>query len=123
MTDNDIHQVQLKVSELNVIVEMLETSITKLVDVSQTLEKNAIRNTTKVDTFEKQVEVIHERITDFKKEILKELKELHLENSNQHLSFSKRIERLESWRWFVIGISVCLGFIAANAGKVMMLFK
>tara|TARA_Y100000310_G_scaffold345352_1_gene464053 strand:- start:14864 stop:15232 length:369 start_codon:yes stop_codon:yes gene_type:complete len=122
MTD-DIHKVELKVSEINVIVDRLEVSILKLLDVSQTLEKSAIQNTTKINAFEKQVEIIHDRISDFKKDILDEFKEIIKQEDDHRSALSERLERLERWRWFVIGASAALGIIAANITKILMAFK
>ena len=91
------------------LAEKFDVAIDKLTNVSTSIDKMLAVHETRLDSAEKQSEVIHQRITDFKSEIIKEIKDLREENNIQHKEVETRLDRLEKWRWFVIGIAAAIG--------------
>ena len=91
------------------LAEKFDIAIDKLTNVSNSIDKMLAVHETRLGSAEKQAEVIHQRITDFKSEILTEIKEFRVENDKQHKQVEARLNRLEKWRWFVIGIAAAIG--------------
>lgn len=75
-----------------------------------------------VDRFDRQTEMLHARISSGEREIkqkideqydelMKEIKEMRAESTQQHTSLSGRITKIEKWMWTVVGISIVIGLI------------
>jgi len=105
------------------ISEKFDDAIDKLSIVSTTVEKMLAVHETRLEVLERQTEIIHDRISDFKKEILVELKELKKENEIQHRLVSERLQKLERWRWFVVGASLAIGFVLAQFTNITTIFR
>jgi len=105
------------------ISEKFDDAIDKLSIVSTTVEKMLAVHETRLEVLERQTEIIHDRISDFKKEILIELKELKKENEIQHRLVSERLQKLERWRWFVVGASLAIGFVLAQFTNITTIFR
>lgn len=105
------------------ISEKFDDAIDKLSIVSTTVEKMLAVHETRLEVLERQTEIIHDRISDFKKEILVELKELKKENEVQHRLVSERLQKLERWRWFVVGASLAIGFVLAQFTNITTIFR
>ena len=104
------------------LAEKFDVAIDKLTDVSNSVDKMLAVHDARLNTTEKQTEVIHQRISDFKAEVIDEIKQLREENNIQHKSVEERLDRLEKWRWFVIGIAAAIGSAVTTLISVKDLF-
>ena len=104
------------------LADKFDTAIDRLTDVSNSIDKMLAVHDARLNTTEKQTEVIHQRITDFKAEVLVEIKNMCAENERQHKDVSERIGRLEKWKWFVVGIAVAIGFLLSTLISLKDLF-
>lgn len=104
------------------LAEKFDVAIDKLTDVSNSVDKMLAVHDARLNTTEKQTEVIHQRISDFKAEVIDEIKQLREENNVQHKSVEERLARLEKWRWFVIGIAAAIGSAVTTLISVKDLF-
>ena len=105
------------------LAEKFDVAIDKLSDVSVTVDKMLAVHETRLSNNEQQREIIHQRITDMKKEITDEIKSMKEENRQQHSQTNERLERLERWRWFVVGVATVIGFILAQMEPLTKLFS
>ena len=105
------------------LAEKFDVAIDKLSDVSVTVDKMLAVHETRLSNNEQQREIIHQRITDMKKEITDEIKSMKEENRKQHGQTNERLERLERWRWFVVGVATVIGFILAQMEPLAKLFS
>jgi len=105
------------------LAEKFDVAIDKLSAVSVTVDKMLAVHETRLSNNEQQREIIHQRITDMKKEITDEIKSMKEENRAQHSQTNERLERLERWRWFVVGVATVIGFILAQMEPLAKLFS
>lgn len=118
----DIGSMQRDLDVLVALVEKFDIAIERLTAVSTSVEKMLAVHETRLQSTERQTEVVHQRITDFKKDVIEEIKSLRVENDAQHKDVSDRLARIERWKWFVIGIASGVGFIASTLVQVKDLF-
>lgn len=108
---------------------MMAVGLPKVVDDVSKLQQDVAVVTTlvdrledSVDKFDRQVEMLHARISSGEREIkqkideqydelMKEIKEMRAESAQQHTSLSERITTMEKWMWMVLGGSVAVGYI------------
>ena len=113
-TENDL---------INNLAARFDTAIAKLSEVSISMDKMLAVHETRLEQQERQTEIIHDRIGDFKKEMMDELKELRNENKMAHQEVGERLSRLEKWRWMVVGASVVFGFLVAQMQVFSKIFS
>jgi hypothetical protein len=118
----DIGSMQRDLDILVALVEKFDIAIERLTAVSTSVEKMLAVHETRLQSTERQTEVVHQRITDFKKDVIEEIKSLRVENDTQHKDVSDRLARIERWKWFVIGIASGVGFIASTLVQIKDLF-
>lgn len=105
------------------LAEKFDLAIDKLSAVSVTVDKMLAVHETRLQNNEQQREILHQRISDMKKEITEEFKTLKDENRKQHASVNERLEKLERWRWFVVGVATVIGFSLAQMESLTRLFS
>jgi hypothetical protein len=77
----------------------------------------------RIENQEQQREILHNRISDFKKEVTDNIRDLRDENRVQHNRVEERLDRLEKWRWFVVGVATMFGFILAQIPNISKIFQ
>lgn len=96
------------------LAEKFDTAIDRLADVSQSVDKMLAIHENRLQHQENQSEVIHQRITDMKKEMMEEIRQLRASNTIEHKEVVDRLAAVEKWRWIVVGASIAFGFIVAH---------
>ena len=104
------------------LAEKFDLAIDKLSAVSVTVDKMLAVHETRLQNNEQQREILHQRISDMKKEITEEFKSLKEENRKQHSQTNERLEKLERWRWFVVGVATVIGFSLAQMESLTKIF-
>jgi uncharacterized phage infection (PIP) family protein YhgE len=126
---NAIHNFSGKIDDAIEKMAEVSNSISKMLIVHENKLQNHDQQIDGIKTslserksdFEKQVELLHKRITDMKdenhaerekyhKEILEALKDIA--DSNKALDV--RISKLEQWKWYVMGGAAVIGFVLAQ---------
>lgn len=113
----------------NSISKMLIVHENKLQNHDQMIDGIKLAMSERKNDFEKQVELLHTRITSMKdenhlerekyhKELLAALKEIA---DTQH-KLDQRITTLENWKWYVLGAAGVVGFILAEVPWDKILF-
>lgn len=130
MENNGNGQVKTDVEILKRDMELLaslagkfDTAIDRLSEVSQSVDKMLAVHEQRLVTQEHQREILHNRISDLKKEVTDSIKEMRNENRMQHKAVEERLDRLEKWRWFVVGVATVIGFILAQMSNISKLFS
>lgn len=133
MSEKDIQTeialIQKDITQLNTVIGKLDLTIEKLSDIATSLNKMLAVQESRVDMTEKElnknVEVIHERITQHRTEvsveiekshqkIMAEIKKLCDQQSMHHAKMEERLNKLEQWRWTVVGGAVVIGFLVSK---------
>ena len=104
------------------LAEKFDLAIDKLSAVSVTVDKMLAVHETRLQNNEQQREILHQRISDMKKEITEEFKSLKEENRKQHSQTNERLEKLERWRWFGVGVATVIGFSLAQMESLTRIF-
>lgn len=104
------------------LAEKFDVAIDRLSDVSASVDKMLAVHETRLVQQEQQREIIHQRITDMKKEMSDDFRALREENTRQHNEVSERLGKLEKWRWFVVGVATVIGFLFAQLKNISTLF-
>lgn len=104
------------------LAEKFDVAIDRLSDVSASVDKMLAVHETRLVQQEQQREIIHQRITDMKKEMSDDFRALREENTRQHNEVSERLSKLEKWRWFVVGVATVIGFLFAQLKNISSLF-
>lgn len=105
------------------LAEKFDIAIDRLSEVSQSVDKMLAVHETRLINQEQQREILHQRITDFKKEMMDEIRSLRDENTRQHRDLETRIDKIERWRWFVVGVASVIGFLIAQMANISDLFS
>jgi len=108
---------------LGSLAEKFDIAIDRLTEVSRSVDKMLAIHENRLQHQENQSELIHQRISDMKKEMIDEFKQLRKENEEQHKVVTQRLEQLEKWRWFVVGIAAAFGFVLAQVKSFSGLFS
>ena len=103
------------------LAEKFDVAIDRLSDVSASVDKMLAVHETRLVQQEQQREIIHQRITDMKKEMSDDFRALREENTRQHNEVSERLSKLEKWRWFVVGVATVIGFLFAQLKNISTL--
>jgi hypothetical protein len=106
---------------LSGLAEKFDIAIDRLTDVSTAIDKMLAVHEARLENQERQSEVTHQRITEFKKEIMDEIKIVRAEITKQNKDVSERIGRLERWKWFIVGIGAAIGALLAMAVQLKTL--
>ena len=128
----DVEILKREVADMKLIHGRLDNAITKITDVSNSINRMLAVHEEKLasqeqeiarqetDTierkreFEKDVEIIHERIKNTKDELSTMMSKQHNEQSEAINSIKKdlkdRVGVLERWRWLLIGGCIVIGF-------------
>ena len=129
----DVKIIQKDLVSLQNILDKFDATISKLTDVSNTLNKIIAVQESRIDTQEKSIEIVHKRISDMKEEIhldmnghyetiLEELKEMKQEQRKHAEEMSSRVSNLEKWRYVVMGAAIVLGFLLAESSILDSIF-
>ena len=112
-----------ELAHISSLLDRFDRAITQLSEVSNSMDKMLAVHESRLENQEKQAEIIHSRINDFKKEMMDGIKDLRYENKIQHAEVNERLARLEKWRWFVVGAAACFGFIFAQMSAITKIFN
>jgi len=104
------------------LAEKFDTAIDRLSEVSQSVDKMLALHEQRLATQEHQREILHNRISDLKKDVTDNIKEMRNENRVQHKAVEERLDRLEKWRWFVVGVATMFGFVLAQVPNISKIF-
>ena len=128
----DVEILKREVADMKLIHGRLDNAISKITDVSNSINRMLAVHEEKLasqedaiarqeqDTverkreFEKDVEIIHERIKNTKDDLSEMMSKQHAEQSQAINSIKKdlkdRVGVLERWRWILIGGAIVVGF-------------
>ena len=118
----DVESLKRDMEMIASLAEKFDLAIDKLSAVSVTVDKMLAVHETRLQNNEQQREILHQRISDMKKEITEEFKSLKEENRKQHSQTNERLEKLERWRWFVVGVATVIGFSLAQMESLTRIF-
>lgn len=144
----DVEILKKDVSNIQGLLSRLDTAIDKIADASNGISKilavheNQIKETEsslveRKRLAEKEVELLHRRISDMKEEsietdrrnhdeIMTKLNNMGKEVSSELKTMSERVTILERWKWWIMGGSWVIGFVIATllqVGGLIELFK
>ena len=134
----DVSYLQQDMAKVGLLVDRLDTTIDKLADISNNVSNLLAVHETKLSAqeiiskqttdlvekrrmeTEEKIQTLHGRITSGERDlttkldsqyddIMKELKEMRLESTNQHNKLSSRITTMEKWMWTFIGGTIVIG--------------
>jgi putative NADH-flavin reductase len=123
--ETEVKILQKDLVTFQTILDRFDTTISKLTEVSNNLNKVIAVQESKIKTQEKDIEIIHKRISDTQEElgsqlsehykvILDKIKELQKEQKIHANEMSTRVNSLEKSRYILIGGSVVLGFLLSK---------
>jgi len=139
---NDVELLKRDVSNIQGILTKLETAIDKITGVSHDIGKILSAQEARIDNndheikerkrlSEKEVELLHGRITQKEHELKNEIERNHAELMNflkEHddrsrdawKSMEDRVSTLEKWKWYVVGIASVVGVAAVQVIQRMI---
>ena len=121
----DVEILKREVADMKLIHGRLDSAITKITDVSNSINRMLAVHEEKLGNqeeailkqdadFVKDVEIIHERIKNTKDELSNMMSKQHEEQTTAINSIKKdlkdRVGVLERWRWLLIGGCIVVGF-------------
>ena len=108
---------------LSSLVDKFDNAIDRLTIIASSVDKILAVHEARLKNQEIQTELLNTHAYTFEKEIKKELGELQDRNTAEHRTLSDRIDKFETWRWFIIGISAGVGFLLAQGDIISKLLK
>ena len=121
----DVEILKREVADMKLIHGRLDSAITKITDVSNSINRMLAVHEEKLGNqeeailkqdadFVKDVEIIHKRIQNTKNELAEMMSKQHEEQSFAINSIKNdlkdRVGVLERWRWILIGGAIVVGF-------------
>ena len=110
----DVEILKRDMELVSALAEKFDIAIDRLTEVSTSVDKMLAVHENRLENQEQQREILHQRISDLKRDITDEFRMLRDENRKQHVEVNDRLSKLEKWRWFVVGIATVIGFIVAK---------
>jgi RNAse (barnase) inhibitor barstar len=132
----DVAILKKDVSNIQGLLSRLDMAIDKIADASNGISKilavhdNQIEDATETlaenrRLAEREIEIIHKRISDKDEESKKRHEEIieFLQRQDEamadhHQKLEDRISKLEGWRWYLIGGATVIGFILAKMDTI-----
>jgi len=108
---------------VSALAEKFDIAIDRLTEVSTSVDKMLAVHEMRLENQEQQREILHQRISDLKRDITDEFRLLRDENRKQHAEVNERLSKLEKWRWLVVGMATAVGFLVAQMGKISEFFS
>ena len=119
----DVEILKRDMELVSALAEKFDIAIDRLTEVSTSVDKMLAVHENRLENQEQQREILHQRISDLKRDITDEFRMLRDENRKQHAEVNERLTKLERWRWCVVGMATVVGFIVAQAGKIGEFFN
>lgn len=130
----DVELLKRDVSNIQVVLGRIDDAIVKIADVSNGINQvlaahgkqfEAMNDSAKERQvrLEKDVEIIHNRITKHEEGFDEQFKEYHKELSALCQAMDTRISTLEKWKWYIMGTAWGFGFIIATFLQGWEIFK
>jgi len=132
----DVELLKRDVNAINNLLSRLDTAIDKIADASNGISKILAVHDQSIDALrtaveerkriaEKEIELIHSRISDMKdenhrerktnhEELLKAIKEMDEKNTREVKLISERLDVLEKWKWWIMGAAAVVGFFISQ---------
>ena len=110
----DVEILKRDVSNINQVLEKLDSAIDKIAEVSSGINQILAVHETKQEATEKDIEIVHQRITDGERELKKDLDEFHSKLDRLISAMDKRIAILEKWKWYIMGTAWGFVFLIAT---------
>ena len=122
----DVELLKKEVNDMKVIHGRLDTAITKITDVSNSINRMLAVHEEKISQQEeaqirteqeinKDIKELHSRISTNNRELITLMSEQHKEQTDKmtklEIELHGRVGVLEKWRWIIIGGSIVVGFI------------
>ena len=119
----DVELLKRDMELVSALAEKFEFAIDRLTEVSTSVDKMLAVHEMRLENQEQQREILHQRISDLKRDITDEFRLLRDENRKQHAEVNERLSKLEKWRWLVVGMATAVGFLVAQMGKISEFFS
>ena len=119
----DVEILKRDMELVSALAEKFDVAIDRLTEVSTSVDKMLAVHEMRLENQEQQREILHQRISDLKRDITDEFRLLRDENRKQHAETNERLSKLEKWRWLVVGMATAVGFLVAQMGKIGELFS
>lgn len=110
----DVEILKRDVSNINQVLEKLDSAIDKIAEVSSGINQILAVHETKQETTAKDIEIVHQRITDGERELKDDLNAFHSKLDQLLSAMDKRIATLEKWKWYIMGTAWGFGFLIAT---------
>ena len=119
----DVEILKRDMELVSALAEKFDIAIDRLTEVSTSVDKMLAVHEMRLENQEQQREILHQRISDLKRDITDEFRLLRDENRKQHAEVNERLSKLEKWRWLVVGMATAVGFLVASLGQMGELFN
>ena len=119
---NQIQELKQNLTTIATLVDRFDVAIDKLTDVSNCVDKMLAVHETRLSNQENQTEIVHSRLSDYKKELIDEMKDMREESDKQHKEIKERITKLEKGKWLVVGAARAVGVILAQIPWIQKIF-
>ena len=119
---NQIQELKQNLTTIATLVDRFDVAIDELTDVSNCVDKMLAVHETRLSNQENQTEIVHARLSDYKKELIDEMKDMREESDKQHKEIKERITKLEKGKWLVVGAASAVGFILAQIPWIQKIF-
>ncbi len=119
----DVELLKRDMELVSALAEKFDIAIDRLTEVSTSVDKMLAVHEMRLENQEQQREILHQRISDLKRDITDEFRMLRDENRKQHAEVNERLSKLEKWRWLVVCMATAFGFLVASLGQIGELFN
>ena len=119
----DVELLKRDMELVSALAEKFDIAIDRLTEVSTSVDKMLAVHEMRLENQDQQREILHQRISDLKRDITDEFRLLRDENRKQHAEVNERLSKLEKWRWLVVGMATAVGFLVAQMGKISEFFS
>ena len=119
----DVELLKRDMELVSALAEKFDIAIDRLTEVSTSVDKMLAVHEMRLENQAQQREILHQRISDLKRDITDEFRLLRDENRKQHAEVNEILSKLEKWRLLVVGMATAVGFLVAQMGKISEFFS
>jgi hypothetical protein len=122
MSEDKLLQLDLKLDNIHLFLAKFDETVTHLQELVVSVDKVAALQEQRIAAYERQQEVIHQRIYSVREEYELKFEKLQDKRNLEHKEVMERVavneRELAKWKWLVLGGFGVLSFIGAIASYI-----
>lgn len=111
---DDVAQLQKQAAAADVVVDRLDDTLDKIVDLSNQIQQMLVVHEQRFDEAERQHETVSRQLDNRTEMIDREMNHIHSRISLDSAKIDERLKKIEMWQWVIVGGASVVGFLISR---------